>query len=89
MYDPDPDGTGIPFDINALAKAKGLQVYDTALPLGWYNDVYVRTGLWPQNYGFVWCYDKFKVWGAPTPLTPQAKVLLKWYDSLTNNAQPK
>ena len=80
--DNDPTGTGIPFDINALAKDAGLTTFDTALPLGWYDDVHSKTGLWPQNYGFVWCYDNAKVWGEPWPLTPQAKVLLRYYEAV-------
>ena len=85
--DLDPTGTGIPFDINELAKEAGLKYhdYDTALMQPWYDDVHAKTGLWPQNYGFVWSYATAKTWGEPFPLTPQAKVLLLWYKAVSND----
>lgn len=70
------------FDIRKLAEEAGLHTYDTALPLQWYEDVHTRTGFWPQSYGFVWCYDKPKVWGEPYPLTDAAKILLAFYNHM-------
>ncbi len=68
------------FDVRALAEKAGLKVYDTALPLQWYEDVHEKTGYWPQNYGFVWSYDKPAVWGEPYPLTEAAEILLSFYN---------
>lgn len=65
-----------------LAEAAGLKAFDTALPMGWYDDVYARTGYWPQSYGFVWSYDAPTVWGAPYPLTDAARILLKFYNRM-------
>lgn len=70
------------FDVRELAEAAGLKTYDTALPLQWYDDVYKKTGFWPQNYGFVWCYDAPSVWGKPYPLTNAARILLKFYETM-------
>jgi hypothetical protein len=60
------------FNIRDLAEAHGVKVYDTALPLAWYEDVHKETGLWPQTLGFVWCYDTATTWGEPFPLTREA-----------------
>lgn len=70
------------FNVNELAKKAGLHTFDSALPLGWYEDVHKKTGFWPQSYGFVWCYDRPSVWGEPYPLTDAAKILLSFYDYL-------
>lgn len=64
------------------AETMGLKVFDTALPLGWYEDVHKETGKWPQELGFVWCYDDARVWGKPVPLTVEAEELLTSYESL-------
>jgi hypothetical protein len=72
------------FNIRDLAEKANLKTYDTALPMDWYDDVYARTGFWPQSYGFVWCYDNPTVWGEPYPLTDAANILLKWYGSLVH-----
>lgn len=67
------------FDLNALAKEEGLVTFDPALPQDWVNEVYAKTGYEPQFFGFVWCYDKAKVWGEPYPLTKAAEILLGWF----------
>lgn len=68
------------FDIRELADKAGLKVYDTALPYHWYDDVHKLTGFWPQEYGFVWCYDTATTWGEAYPLTDAAKILLAFYN---------
>ncbi len=69
-------------NIRELAEAKGIKVYDTALPLAWYEDVHNVTGYWPQYYGFVWGYDEPKIWGEPIPLTDAAEILLAFYNKM-------
>jgi hypothetical protein len=48
-------------------------VYDTAIPLHWSDAVFSKTGEWP--FGFVWGYLKHSIFGAPIPLTAEAKTL--------------
>lgn len=74
----------VEFNTRELADAASLKSYDTALPLDWYDDVYTKTGFWPQSYGFVWCYDQPSIWGEPYPLTYAAKILLRWYGTIVN-----
>ncbi len=69
-------------DTAKLAEKAGLKVFDTALPLAWYEDVHRKTGFWPQVLGFVWCYDVATVYGAPYALTEAAEVLLQYYDHM-------
>lgn len=70
------------FSIRELAEKKGVKIYDTALPLKWYEDVHDRTGFWPQEYGFVWSYDNASLWGEPVALTPAAEILLAFYEEM-------
>lgn len=65
--------------VRKIATAKGIKVYDTALPMDWYEDVHKRLGVWPQSYGFVWCYDSATISGDPFPLTDEANLIL-WMD---------
>jgi hypothetical protein len=60
-------------------EAAGLHSFDTALPLPWYEDVFAKTGLWPQQLGFVWSYDHARIWGEPIPLTIEAIECLRSY----------
>lgn len=71
-------------DINVrdLAEEAGLKIFDTALPLDWYNDVHDKTGLWPQSLGFVWCYDGATSWGYAVPLTSEAVDCLYSYHKM-------
>lgn len=66
--------------VDQLAKEKGLVSYDTALPKRWCDDVLQRTGVWPGLVGFVWCYDKARIFGEPVPLTKTAEELLARYE---------
>lgn len=70
------------FDARTLADEAGVRVYDTALPLAWYEDVHAKTGLWPQRLGFVWSYDDAKIWGEPVPLTSEALDCLYAYHKM-------
>ena len=77
-----------------LAKAAGLQVYDTALPQDWLNGVVERiVGMSSDPIpntrlhvyqtilsGTVWCYDTPRSWGAPVALTDEANRLLSLLD---------
>lgn len=60
-----------------LAKSKGAEVFDTALPQGWVDDFYKKMNIWPAACGmYVWCYDEARYFGKALPLTEEAEKLL-------------
>lgn len=69
--------SGYGIDTREVAESLGLKVLDTALPMDWYDDVHARLGVWPQSYGFVWCYDNNSISGYPVPVTVAALVVLR------------
>lgn len=70
-----------PVNTRMLGEAYGLEVFDTAIPQQWADEVERVTGIYP--FGFVWCYDPIFVdgkkasslWGFPFPVTPGAQGL--------------
>ncbi len=46
------------------AKARGLRVYDWALPQGWWDEAHDRSGENPAGH-VVWCYDEAPAFGTP------------------------
>lgn len=71
--------------LDELARAANLHsdgwTYDTALPQGWVDDVYRKTGFEPVGMGIVWAYGPRGSGfysGAPFALTREAAVLLEW-----------
>ena len=56
--------------IRERAEAIGIVAYDTALPQTWFDSVTKITGRTPV--GFVWSYDKHRLFGRAYPLTEDA-----------------
>lgn len=61
-----------------LAKRAGLGYhdYDTALPQGWVDYHYERTGIWAAHLNIVWDYRGGSL-GRPLGLDPEAQAFLK------------
>jgi hypothetical protein len=78
----------LPLGMNTrqVADQMGIKAFDTALPMEWYDDVFAKTGCWPQAYGFVWSYQRVKIWGEPIPLTREAAELLARYEAVPARA---
>jgi hypothetical protein len=74
-FDRLPDGA----TLGDAATAAGIVTFDTALPVTWTDAVAAETGTQPAPLGFVWCYDRARMYGAPFPLTPAAAQLLRRY----------
>lgn len=67
----------------AQKRSDLCRTWDYALPQDWVDAVHERTGVWPQELGFVWAYPDSgpgHVWGKPFPLTPEAEALLESLD---------
>lgn len=61
-----------------LAQARGLKVFDTALPQGWCDQVREKLGdphLWLMG-NIVWSYDAPSVWGEPKAVTKMGDEIL-------------
>jgi hypothetical protein len=78
---------------NEAADAAGLKVYDTAIPQSWLECVSQDPGGSDRDArmhiydivrsGTVWCYDgPHRVFGAPYPLTDEARRAIAQYDAL-------
>jgi hypothetical protein len=65
-------------DMRELGEARGLIVFDTAIPQSWVDVMLELTknmaGKPIYPYGFVWCYDKSPIFGEPIPLTEYAEL---------------
>ena len=53
-----------------------VEVYDSALPQPWVDEIHRRTGQWPQEYGVVWAYRASDPFGGPMACTVEAAALL-------------
>ena len=75
------------------AELLGIQIYDTALPQPWLNEVAGNLSSLDVDASgklydilltsLVWCYDQAKIFGAPYPLTLKAWAYLKALDMKT------
>lgn len=61
--------------LDERAKARGLRVYDTALPQDWFDKVLDRTHINPSGL-VVWSYDGAGVFGEPVAVHPVGDALL-------------
>ena len=63
--------------VDERCKELGLQVYDTAVPQEWADDVCAKTGIYPAGE-VVWCYDG-SLLGYPVALTPKGEEAIDRY----------
>jgi len=59
---------------DTLARARGIKVFDTAIPQGWAEFVHDTLGQWPQGH-IVWSYDG-NSYGLPAAVDKQGDELL-------------
>ena len=64
--------------VDERCRELGLQVYDTAIPQPWADDVRDTTGIYPVGH-VVWCYDGGSLCGYPVALTPEGQKALGNY----------
>jgi hypothetical protein len=66
-------------NMRIMGQKAGLTSFDTAIPIGWVDDVIKVTNERP--YGFVWDYSDGSIYGNPFPLTKEAYILLEKYNA--------
>lgn len=70
--------------ISKLARAEGLEVFDTALPIDWVRAFELRTGFNPVGH-FVMGYDD-NTFGFPVAVTVEGKVAEKIYNHVVQTS---
>lgn len=66
-----------------LAEMLGLEVYDVALPQGYVNEFFDKTGVHIHQHA-VWCYDEVRIWGEAVAVTREGEIALKIYNHIIN-----
>ena len=65
--------------VQQAIEAKGLKVFDTALPQDWYDKFFDATGVNPAGR-IVWCYDTAIMFGEPVAIDDEAAELLAQFE---------